>query len=174
MSDLAEVIDTLWMYATDAEDPLTVERAFQAIQPFGDAALDGVISALQQNDLNLCLLSLRVLREFEATPVELIPALENSIGSSERLARMTAMETAGLKRAAASCVAPAIRRHLNSDDDLERVVAAGNYLRITKAEEASKMLRELLANEDVGVAMSAVFYLREGEWADQPPPDNWL
>ncbi|MCH7689277.1 MAG: HEAT repeat domain-containing protein, partial [Planctomycetes bacterium] len=171
MNDLEEVIDTLWLYSTHEEDPWTVDRAFQAIQPFGDAALEGLVWAVQQDDFNLRLLGLRVLREYNDPAVVALHAVANCIDSGNRIVRMTAIETAGLMRAGASSVVPWILPHLNSDDQLERAIAAGNLLRITGTEEASAVLRELMTNENAGVAMYAAFYLRESEWTEKPPED---
>ena len=177
MNDLAEVIDTLWLYSTYEEDPWTVDRAFQAIQPFGDAALEGLMWAVQQDDLNLRLLGLRALREYApavvALPAVALPAVADCIDSGDRLVRLAAVETAGLMRVGALSVVPRILRLLNSEDELERVIAAGNLLRITGSEEVSAVLRELMTNENAGVAMYAAHYLRESEWADQPP-DDWF
>ena len=75
INDLDEVIDTLWLFSTDDEDPWTVERVFQAIQPFGDAAIEGLVWAVQQDNFNLRLLGLRVLRECDPTAVVALPAV---------------------------------------------------------------------------------------------------
>ena len=171
MNDLEEVIDTLWLYSTNEEDPWTVDRAFQAIQPFGDTALEGLVWAVQQDDLNLWLLGLRVLREYNSQAVVALPAVANCIDSGNRLVRMAAIETAGLMRAGALSVVPRILGHLNSDDQLEQAIASGNLLRIAGTEEASAVLRELMANENAGVAMYAACYLRESEWTEKPPED---
>jgi len=71
----------------------------------------------------------------------------------------------------ASSVVPRILPHLNSDDQLERAIAAGSILRITGSEIAIETLRELLANGNAGVVMFAAFYLRENEWTEKPPED---
>lgn len=171
MSDLAEVIDVLWLYSTAEEDPSTVERAWKAIQPFGDAALEGLIWALQQEDRSLRLLSLRVLREFDPPATAALPAVSECIGSEERLIRLAAIETAGLMRHEAASVVPRIRRHLDSSDELERVIAAGSLLFITGSVEANAMLGEMMTNPNAGVAMTAAFYLRETDWSGKPPAD---
>jgi hypothetical protein len=173
MSDLQEVVDVLWMFSTDEEDPWTVDRAFQAIQAFGDAALEGLVWAIQQDDLNLRLLCLRVLREYDPPALVALSAVGGCIEGDNRLVRLAAVETAGSMRADAGSLVPRILACLDSDDDLERVIAAGNLLRITGGEYPIEVLREEMATGNAGIALVAAFYLREGEWAEKPPEDWW-
>lgn len=173
MSDLAEIIDTLWLHATDEEDPWTVDQAWAMIRPFGDAALKAIVWAVQQDDLNLRLLGLRLLRQYDPPAFASLPAVAECIGSEERLIRLAAIETAGLMRHGAASVIPRIQPHLDSDDEVERVIAAGNLLRITKSGLALAVLKESMASGSAGAAMFASYYLREGEWNDKPPEDWW-
>jgi hypothetical protein len=176
MSELEEVIDTLWLYTTNETEPWTVDRAFQAIQSFGEVAIDGLIWGIEQDDLELQMLSLQLLRHYGTRALSALPALVSCIESEKRLVRLTAMESAGMLRASATSIIPLLLPLLVSEDEVERVMAAGNLLRIGRSEMAVEVLREITArpsNAEFGVAEFAVYYLRESEW-DGRPPEDWI
>ena len=91
--ELEEVIDQLWLYSTHEEDPWTVDRAFAAIRDHGEVAIDGLIWALGQKDLDLLILALRLLREFGEAGKRALPAVEKCLLDERRLVRVTARET---------------------------------------------------------------------------------
>ena len=94
MSDLEEVIDQLWLHSNCEEDPWTVDRAFSAIRDDGEVAIDGLIWALEQNDLDLKILALRLVREFGREAKMALPAVIDCLSNENRLVWITAMETA--------------------------------------------------------------------------------
>ncbi|KAA1261041.1 hypothetical protein LF1_35850 [Rubripirellula obstinata] len=130
MVDLEEVIDQLWLHATFEQDPWTEDRAFAAIKDDGDVAIDGLIWALGQKDLEVKLLALCLLRQFGPEAQRALPAVVYCLGDENRLVRLVAMETAGHWGEAAESAMPMILRNLKSEDDLESVFAAESIRRI--------------------------------------------
>jgi 2-oxo-4-hydroxy-4-carboxy--5-ureidoimidazoline (OHCU) decarboxylase len=96
MSDLGDVIDHLWLHSTFEEDPWCVERAFAAIEHDGEVAIDALVWALRQSDLDLKMLALRLVREFGPDAKRTLPAVSDCLSDRNRLVRITAMETADL------------------------------------------------------------------------------
>lgn len=95
-AELEEVIDQLWLHATHEEDPWTVDRAFAAIRDHSEVAIDGLIWALGQKDLDLLILALRLVREFGQAGKRTLPAVEKCLKDERRLVRVTARETVKL------------------------------------------------------------------------------
>ena len=62
MTDLEEIIDTLWLHSTHEDHPWTVDEAFVALKDYGDSVVDGLIWGLQQTDVNLKMLVLQLLQ----------------------------------------------------------------------------------------------------------------
>ena len=89
-AELEEVIDQLWLYSTHEEDPSTVDRAFAAIRDDGEVAIDGLIWALCQDDIDLLILALRLIREFGAAGRTALPAAEKCLLDERKLVRVTA------------------------------------------------------------------------------------
>lgn len=95
-AELDEVIDQLWLHSTFEEDPWTVDRAFAAIREHGEVAIDGLIWAFGQKDLDLLILALRLLREFGTAGKRALAAVEKCLLDERRLVRVTARETVRL------------------------------------------------------------------------------
>ncbi len=93
MSDLEEVIDQLWLHATFEEDPWTVDRAYAAIRNDGDVVVEGLIWALNEQDVDLKMLALRLVREFGESGGRALPAVRRCLVDDCRLVRVTARET---------------------------------------------------------------------------------
>jgi hypothetical protein len=89
-AELEEVIDQLWLHSTHGEDPWTVDRAFAAIRDHGEVAIDGLIWALGQEDIDLLILALRLVREFGEAGKRALPAVEKCLKDERRLVRITA------------------------------------------------------------------------------------
>jgi hypothetical protein len=171
MSEQEDVVDDLLLHATPEQDPWTVDRAYQAMQAFDEAAaIRGLTWAIQQNHVDLQLLGLQLLRRYRTDASAILPAIIECIGSADLLVRLTAIETAGLMRSRAAEIVPLLMSLLESDDVVGRTLVAGNLLRIGPSEQAVEVLREQLAMPET--AHFAAYYLRECEWAG-PPPEDW-
>jgi hypothetical protein len=173
MTPLEEVVETLWMYATPEYGPDTLDWALESIKPFGDVAVEGLTWAIGQDDEDLQWLSLQLLREFGTKGAVAIPALVHCIETGSRLIRLSAMEAAGELKELAASVAPLIQPYLISDDEMERVMAAGNLWRISRSPEALEVLQQAIDMTDLAAGYVAADYLRETEW-DGNPPEDWL
>ena len=57
MTELGEIIDTLWLYTTNENHSRTLEEAYAAFKDDGDLVVDGLIWALKQEDVTLKLLA---------------------------------------------------------------------------------------------------------------------
>lgn len=90
-------IEQLWLHSTHEEDPWTVDRASAAIKDHGEVAIDGLIWALGQDDIDLLILALRLVREFGEAGKRALPAVGKCLLDERRLVNVTARETLRLQ-----------------------------------------------------------------------------
>tara|TARA_A100001391_G_C5066250_1_gene277253 strand:+ start:846 stop:1307 length:462 start_codon:yes stop_codon:yes gene_type:complete len=146
MSDLQDVIDQLWLHATFDEDPWTVDRAFAAIKDDGEVAIDALIWALGNEDLDLKLLALRLVREFGPEANRALSGVINCISDRKRLVRITARETAGSWGTAAKTAMPMILPNLK----IRGCFGVGNFSKEPLADlPTAKLALKRLANAPV-------------------------
>jgi hypothetical protein len=161
MSKFAEVTNQLWLHTTFENDPCTVDRAFAAIRDNGEFAIDGLIWALHQDDVNLKLLALQLFQEHYADATRALPAVRFCIRGEDRLVRVTAINTCGVMNDTSEELIPLLTHKLESEDDFERIVAAGSLLRISCSEDAYIVLtREAAAGNDKPTAVMSREYLK--------------
>jgi HEAT repeat protein len=160
MANLVEIKDTLRLYATHQQHPTQVNEAHAALKGFGDLVIDGLIWALQQADVNLKLLALQLLQEHHADAERALPAVRALISDDEdRLVRVTAINTLYVMGDTSDDLIPLLMPRLESEDDFERISAAGNLWRISRSEDAYVVLRRESAKEGTPMAEMAMGYL---------------
>ena len=164
MANLVEIKDTLRLYATHQQHPTQVDEAHAALNGFGDLVIDGVIWALQQDDIDLKLLALQLLQEHYADAKRALPAVRALISADEdRLVRVTALNTANVMGDTSAALMPQLSPRLESDDDFERLCAAALLWRLCRSEDAYVVLRREAAREGSPMAEMAMGYLNEAE-----------
>lgn len=164
MTNLDEIKDTLWLYATHQQHPTQVCEAHAAIAEGGDLVIDGLIWALQQDDIDLKLLALQLLQEHFADAERAFPAVRALISDDEdRLVRVTAMNTLYVMGDRSDNLIPLLTPRLVSDDDFERLCAAVNLWRLCRSEDAFVVLRREAAREGSPMAEMAAGFLEEAE-----------
>lgn len=160
MTNLDEIKDTLRLYATHQQHPSQVDEAHATLKGFGDLVIDGLIWALQQDDTDLKLLGLQLLQEHYADAERALPAVRNLISDKEdRLVRVTAISTLFVMGDTSSDLISLLSPRLESDDDFERISAAGNLWRISRSEDAYVVLRREAARKGSPMAEMALGYL---------------
>lgn len=144
-----EIKDTLRLYTTHQQHPSQVDEAHAAIAEGGDLVIDGLIWALQQDDIDLKLLALQLLQEHYADAERALPAVRALISDDEdRLVRVTAINTLNIMGDTSDHLFSLLIPRLASDDGFERLCAAGNLWRICRSEDAFVVLRREAAGED--------------------------
>ena len=164
MANLVEIKDTLRLYATHQQHPTQVDEAHAALNGFGDQIINGLIWALQQDDIDLKLLALQLLQEHYADAERALPAVRALISDDEdRLVRVTAINTVGIMQDNSGDLISLLTPRLVSDDDFERLCAAANLWRISRSEDAYVVLRREAARDGSPMAEMAQGYLEEAE-----------
>jgi len=164
MPTLDEIKDTLWLYATDQQHPTQMVEAHAALVGFGKHLIDGLIWGLQQDDIDLKLLALRLLQEHYSDAERVLPAVRALISDNEdRLVRVTAINTAHILGDRSDDLIPLLSPRLESDDDFERLCSAANLWRICRSEDAYVVLRREAARLGSPMAEMAKGYLDEAE-----------
>ncbi len=164
MANLDEIKDTLWLYATHQQHPTQVDEAHAALKGFGDLVIDGLIWALQQDDIDLKLLALQLLQEHFADAERALPAVRVLISDDEdRLVRVTAINTLNVMNDTSDDLIPLLSPRLESEDAFERLCSAANLWRICRSEDAYFVLRRESAREGSPMAEMAMGYLNEAE-----------
>ncbi len=162
MTNLDEIKDTLWLYATHQQHPTQVEEAHAALADGGDLLIDGLIWALRQDDIDLKLLALQLLQEHYADAERVLPAVRAMISDDEdRLVRVTAINTAHVMNDTSEDLLPLLSPRLESYDDFERLCAAANLWRLCRSEDANVVLRREAAREGSPMAETALGFLEE-------------
>lgn len=160
MTTFDEIKDTLRLYATDQQHPAQMDEAHAALKVFGEKNIDGLIWALQQDDIDLKLLALQLLQEFYADTQRALPAVRALISSDEdRLVRVTAINTVHVLGDTSDDLIPLLKPRLESDDDFERLFSAANLWRICRSEDAYVVLRREVVREGSPMAAMAAGYL---------------
>jgi hypothetical protein len=160
MTNLDEIKDTLRLYATHAQHPTQVDEANAALNGFGEQIIDGLIWALQQDDIDLKLLALQLLQEFYTDAERALPAVRVLISDDEdRLVRMTAINTANVMGDTSDDLILLLSPLLASEDDFERLCSAANLWRICRSEDAYVVLRREAAQKGAPMAEMAQGYL---------------
>ena len=164
MTSLDKIKDTLWLYTTHQQHPSQVDEAHAALNGFGDQIINGLIWALQQDDIDLKLLALRLLQEHYSDAERALPAVRALISDDEdRLVRVTAINTLYLMGDTSDDLIPLLTPRLESDDGFERLCAAANLWRISRSEDAYVVLRREAARDGSPMAEMAQGYLEEAE-----------
>lgn len=159
-----EIKDTLRLYATHQQHPTQVDEAHAALKGFGEAVVDGLIWALQQADIDLKLLVLRLLQEHHADVERALPAVRNLISDDEeRLVRVTAINTLYVMNDRSDDLLPLLTPRLESEDDFERLCSAANLWRISRSEDAYVVLRRESVRDGSLMAEMAAGYLEEAD-----------
>lgn len=164
MTSLDKIKDTLWLYATHQQHPSQVDEAHAALNGFGGQVINGLVWALQQDDIDLKLLALTLLQEFYADAERALPAVRALISDDEdRLVRVTAINTAHLMGDTSDDLIPLLSQRLESEDAFERLCSAANLWRICRSEDAYVVLRREAAREGSPMAGMAQGYLEEAD-----------
>ncbi|MCZ2342615.1 MAG: hypothetical protein LC104_12615 [Bacteroidales bacterium] len=164
MPTLDEIKDTLWLYSTHQQHPSQVDEAYANLKDFGEAVVDGLMWALQQDDIDLKLLGLQLLQEHYSDAERALPAMRALISDDEdRLVRVTAINTANVMGDSIEDLIPLLTPRLESDYDFERLCAAANLWRICRSEDALVVLRREAALEGSPMAEMAKGYLEEAD-----------
>lgn len=164
MTNFDEIKDVLWLFATHQQHPTQVDEAHAALNGFGDLVIDGVIWALQQDDIDLKLLALQLLQEHYADAKRALPAVRALISADEdRLVRVTAINTLHVMGDTSEDLIPLLKPRLESEDAFERLCSAANLWRISRSEDAFVVLRREVAREGSPMAEMAAGYLQEAE-----------
>jgi len=142
---LEDVIEALCQHATDEDDPWTVDRAFADIKDAGELAIDALIWALQQPDVNVKLLALQLLQEFYTEGNRACPVVRVCILDENRLVRLTAINTARILGDCSPELVPHLNPMLTSTDDLERILAAGILWQCFNSDAAHTLLNQFSA-----------------------------
>lgn len=161
MTDLEELIDILWLYSTHENHPWTVDEAYAALKDGGDLVIDGLIFGLQQADVDLKLLVLQLLQEFYNHAERALLAVRGCIEDTHRLVRVTAINTCGIMGDNSPDLVRMLTPMLDSSDDFERIVSAGNLWRISRSEDAFVVLWRETATEGSRLAEMAQGILDE-------------
>ena len=164
MTNLDEIKDTLWLYATHQQHPTQVDEAHAALKGFGDLVLDGLIWALHQEAVDLKLLVFQLLQEHYTDAERALPAVRALISDDEdRLFRVTAINTLHVLGDTSSDLMSLLTPRLESDDAFERLCSAANLWRISRSEDAFVVLRREAARLGSPMAEMAKGYLDEAE-----------
>ena len=164
MTTFDEIKDTLRLYATHQQHPTQLGEAYANLNDFGEAVVVGLIWALQQDDIDLKLLALRLLQEHYSDAERALPAVRALISDDEdRLVRVTAINTLYLMGDTSDDLIPLLTPRLESDDGFERLCAAANLWRISRSEDAYVVLRREAARDGSPMAEMAQGYLEEAE-----------
>ncbi|MEZ5944916.1 MAG: HEAT repeat domain-containing protein [Planctomycetaceae bacterium] len=160
MTNLEDIKNTLWLYATHQQHPSQVDEAHTALVVFGDVVVDGLIWALYQEDIDLKLLALQLLQEHFADAQRALPAVRALVSDHEdRLVRVTAINTLHIMRDRSDDLIPLLTPRLESEDDFEWLCSAANLWRICRSEDAYAVLRREAAREGSPMAEMAQGYL---------------
>lgn len=153
--NLDEIKETLWLYSTHENHPTQVDEAYANLRDGGGAVVDGLIWALQQDDLDLTILALQLLEmfythsmpAFSSEPQAAVRALISD--EEDRLVRLTAINTANVIGDTSEDLIPLLTPRLESEDKIERIVAAGHLWRLNRSEDAYFVLRREAAREEM-------------------------
>ncbi|MEW4454511.1 HEAT repeat domain-containing protein [Bremerella sp. JC817] len=160
MTNLHDIEETLWLFATHQQHPTQLDEAHAALLGFGKHLIDGLIWALQQDATDLKLLALQLLQKHYSKAVRALPAVRALISDDEdRLVRVTAINTLYVMGDTSDGLIPLLSPRLESDDDFERICAAVNLWRICRSEDAFVVLRREAAQEGSPMAEIAQGYL---------------
>lgn len=164
MTNNDEIKDTLLLYATHQQHPTQVDEAHAALKGFSDQVINGLMWALQQDDIDLKLLGLQLLQEHYADAERALPAVRNLISDDEdRLVRVTAINTLHVMNDTSDDLIPLLSLRIESEDDFERLGAAANLWRLCRSDDAYIVLRREAAREGSPMAEMAVGCLEEAE-----------
>lgn len=164
MNNLEEIKDVLRMYSTHQQHPTQVDEAAAALGDGGDLAIDGLLWALQQHDIDLKLLALQLLQEHYADAMRALPAVRTLISDDDdRIVRVTAINTLYVMGDTSAALIPLLSPRLESEDDFERLWSAANLWRICRSEDAYVVLRQESAREGSPLAQMAMGFLEEAE-----------
>lgn len=160
MTTIDEIKDVLRLYSTHQQHPTQLDEAHVALKGFGDLVIDGLICAIQQDDIDLKLLALQLLQEHYTDAQRALPAVRALISDDEdRLVRVTAIITLHVMGDTSDDLIPLLSPRLESDDDFERLCAAATLWRICRSEDAFVVLRRESAREGSPMAEMAAGYL---------------
>lgn len=164
MTRLNEIKDVLWLYSTHEQHPTQVGEAYGALKDGGDLAIDGLIWAIQQDDIDLKLLALQLLQGNYADAERALAGVRALVSDEEdRLVRVTAINTLHVMGDTSGELIPLLSPRLESEDTFERLVSAANLWRICRSEDAYVVLRQEAAFKGSPMAEMAQGYLEEAE-----------
>lgn len=164
MTELGEIIDTLWLYTTNENHSRTLDEAYAALKDDGDLVVDGLIWALRQDDVGLKLLALQLLQQFYTYALRAIPAIRSCISDDEhRLVQVMAINTIHHMGDTSEELVSLLTPKLESNDAFERIVSAGNLWRICRSEDAWVVLRREAAGNEEPMPIIAQDFLDDTE-----------
>lgn len=130
----------------------------EQLHPFGDRLAPALIDCVQNGSEQERLFALVALRHAEKKAVEMVPVLIELL-KGDRLTAMTASETLGYFESLAVEAVSFLEQHLNSTDELRRVVCAGATLRIQPRHQQAFSVLLTALDENGAQQNNAVFYL---------------
>ena len=164
MTSLDEIKEVLWLFSTHQQHPTQVDEAHTALADGGDLVIDGLIWALQQDDIDLKLLALQLFQEHYSDAKRGLSAVRALVSDNEdRLVRVTAINTVFVMNDTSEDLIPLLTPRLESDDDFERLCSAANLWRICRSEDAYFVLRRESAQERSPMAEMAQGFLEEAD-----------
>lgn len=164
MTELDEIKDVLWLYSTHERHPFQEDEAYANLKGFGELVIEGLIWALQQQDIDLKLTVLMLLQTHFADAKTALPFVRALIAEDQdRLVRVTSINTLYIMGDTSEDLTPLLAQRLKSKDAIERIFSAANLWRICRSEDAYFVLRREAAREGSPMAEMARGVLNEAE-----------
>ena len=145
---MSRVVDALRQFVTPEQTPSTVDEAIDALEPFRDETVPGLIEALEAGDIMLQLLALQIIQEIGPKATNAVPAVITKLQSTDRCVHLAAVAALGAVGTPAKDALPRLLVMLDSDDEYTRFVAADAMVHIeSHSERAMSVLVEVLNNK---------------------------
>jgi HEAT repeat protein len=157
-----EIIDLLRQFAT-RHDPDRLDDAVASLAPHDESVVAALAESLSDEDAEVRLLSVEILRELGSKAEPALPAMIRVLEDEDRIVRIASLEPVAAFGERAKAAIPILEKWLTTDDEFSRVSAAGHILMIepSKSDKMMPVLYQALASNNTVIQRQAEWLLDE-------------
>jgi HEAT repeat protein len=158
MDDHNDIIDLLRRFST-RHDPDRLDDAVASLAPHDETIVAALAEALTDDDAEVRLLAVEVLRELGPKAEAVLPAVIRALEDSDRIVRIASLEPVAAFGEKAMDAVPILEKWLSNSPEFDKVSAAGHILMIdpSKSDEMMPFIDEALASDNTMIQ-------RQAEW----------
>ncbi len=157
-----DFIDLLRQFAA-RHDPDRLDDALTALAPHDEPMVSVLAEALSNDDEEVRLLAVEMLRELGPKSEAALPAMIRALEDKDRILRIASLPPVAAFGKRATDAISILETWLTSDDEFSRISAAGHIVMIdrSRAEEMAPSLEKTLASNSIMISRQAQWLIDE-------------